>query len=75
MACKKHRNGSRRRKDLVMNEAIMRETIAFFSLKDEALRAVAFLVEGGVRALVLQCSTPTYLRDLIARFFILCRFL
>jgi hypothetical protein len=46
----------------------MRETIAFF-LKDEALRAVAFLVGGGVRArllchhLSLQCSTPTYLRE------------
>ena len=35
-----------------MNEAIMRETIAFF-LKDEALRAVAFLVGGGVRARLL----------------------
>ena len=33
MACKKHRNGSRHRKDLVMNEAIMRETIAFFLSK------------------------------------------
>ena len=46
----------------------MRETIAFF-LKDEALRAVAFLVGGGVRArllchhLSLQFSTPTYLRE------------
>ena len=67
LACKKHRNGSRRRKDLVMNEAIMRETIAFFSQR----RSTTGSVGGGVRALVLQCSTPTYLRDLIVRFFIL----
>ena len=38
-----------------MNEAIMRETIAFF-LKDEALRAVAFLVGGGVRARVYYAT-------------------
>ena len=67
LACKKHRNGSRHRKDLVMNEAIMRETIAFFSQR----RSTTGSVGGGVRALVLQCSTPTYLRDLIVRFFIL----
>ena len=38
-----------------MNEAIMRETIAFF-LKDEALWAVAFLVGGGVRARVYYAT-------------------
>ena len=81
-ACKKHRNGSCY-KDLarVMNEAIMRETIAFFSKTKHYGQLPSLSGEVCVRArllchhLALQCSTPTYLRVLIVKFFMFSDFL